>query len=160
MKNFMLWDGEKTNPIQSQTKPNSFSPQILWGLKNLFEKTKPICHPSAGNPKFEFRNPKQAEWVPFEKTKPICRRAKLAQTLIWKEIMVINQSEGHEKTKPNKANLLAFSVLWSRFALDCSGGLLHYNLLLMASSWSFFTFTPKSWAILMCFQDRPNLFNW
>jgi len=28
---------------QSQTKPNLFSPQILWGLKNQFEKTKPIC---------------------------------------------------------------------------------------------------------------------
>jgi len=34
--------GEKTNPIQSQTKPILFSPQIFWGLKTRFEKTKPI----------------------------------------------------------------------------------------------------------------------
>ncbi len=32
----------KTNPIQSQTKPILFSPQIFWGLKTQFEKTKPI----------------------------------------------------------------------------------------------------------------------
>ena len=30
---------EKTKPIQNQTKPILFSPQILWGLKNLLEKT-------------------------------------------------------------------------------------------------------------------------
>jgi len=42
MKNFTLLSGEKTKPIQSQTKPILFSPQIFWGLKNLFEKTNPI----------------------------------------------------------------------------------------------------------------------
>jgi len=42
MKIFTLWDGEKTNPIQSQTKPILFSPQIYLGVENEFEKTKPI----------------------------------------------------------------------------------------------------------------------
>ena len=39
----LYWIGHlvKTNPIQSQTKP--------------------ICRPSAGNPKYEARNPKQEE---------------------------------------------------------------------------------------------------
>jgi len=41
MKIFMVLDGEKTKPIQSQTKP--------------------ICRPSAGNPKHETLNPKQEE---------------------------------------------------------------------------------------------------
>jgi len=43
MKNFTLSSGKKTNPIQSQTNPILFSPQIFWGLKTQFEKTKPIC---------------------------------------------------------------------------------------------------------------------
>jgi len=34
---------KKTKPIQSQTKPILFSPQIFWGLKDQVEKTKPIC---------------------------------------------------------------------------------------------------------------------
>jgi len=41
-------------------------------------KNKPNSKPnkanrraSPGNPKFEFRNPKRAEWVLFEKTNPI-----------------------------------------------------------------------------------------
>jgi len=38
MKNFTLWIGEKTNPIQSQTKPILFSPQIFWGLKTGLKK--------------------------------------------------------------------------------------------------------------------------
>jgi len=42
MKILTILCGEKTNPIQSQTKPILFSPQIFWGLKTLFEKTKPI----------------------------------------------------------------------------------------------------------------------
>jgi len=42
MKIFAVLGGEKTNPIQSQTNPIIFSPQIFWGLKNEFEKTKPI----------------------------------------------------------------------------------------------------------------------
>ena len=33
MKIFTLWVGEKTKPIQSQSKPILFSPQIFWGLK-------------------------------------------------------------------------------------------------------------------------------
>jgi len=42
MRIFVLLGGEKTKPIQSQTKPISVSPQMLWGLKRLFEKTNPI----------------------------------------------------------------------------------------------------------------------
>jgi len=38
MKNFTLWAGEKTNPIQSQTKPILVSPQIFWGLKGHLKK--------------------------------------------------------------------------------------------------------------------------
>jgi len=40
----IYWIGHlvKTNPIQSQTKPIYVSPQHCWGLKNLFEKTKPM----------------------------------------------------------------------------------------------------------------------
>jgi hypothetical protein len=41
--------------------------------ETLFEKTKPIRRPLAGNPKHETRNPKRVERVLFEKTKPICR---------------------------------------------------------------------------------------
>jgi len=40
---FAVLGGEKTKPIQSQTNPILFSPQIFWGLKNQVEKTKPIC---------------------------------------------------------------------------------------------------------------------
>jgi len=47
---FAISAGEKTNPIQSQTKP--------------------ICRLSAGNPKHEALNPKRVEWMLFEKTKP------------------------------------------------------------------------------------------
>jgi len=43
MKNFTLLFGEKTKPIQSQTKPILFSPQIYLGVEKRFEKTKPIC---------------------------------------------------------------------------------------------------------------------
>jgi len=43
MKIFTLWVGEKTKPIQSQSNPIIFSPQIFWGLKDQFEKTKPIA---------------------------------------------------------------------------------------------------------------------
>ena len=45
----IYWIGHlvKTNPIQSQTKP--------------------ICRPSAGNPKHEVRNPKQDERVCLKK---------------------------------------------------------------------------------------------
>jgi len=32
----------KTNPIQSQTKPILFSPQIYLGVERRFEKTNPI----------------------------------------------------------------------------------------------------------------------
>jgi len=42
MKIFAVLGGEKTNPIQSQTNPIIFSPQIFWGLKDQFEKTNPI----------------------------------------------------------------------------------------------------------------------
>jgi len=38
MKNFTLWVGEKTKPIQSQTNPILFSPQIFWGLKGYLKK--------------------------------------------------------------------------------------------------------------------------
>jgi len=34
--------GEKTKPIQSQTNPILFSPQIYLGVEVLFEKTNPI----------------------------------------------------------------------------------------------------------------------
>ena len=44
-------------------------------------------------------NPAFLRWAIW-KNKPNLPAAKLAQTLIWKDIMVINQSEGHEKTKP------------------------------------------------------------
>jgi len=42
---FAVLCGEKTKPIQTQTKPILVSPQIFWGLKTRFEKTKPICRP-------------------------------------------------------------------------------------------------------------------
>jgi len=42
MKIFTLLVGEKTKPIQSQTKPILFSPQIYLGVERRFEKTKPI----------------------------------------------------------------------------------------------------------------------
>jgi hypothetical protein len=42
MKIFVVFGGKKTKPIQSQTKPILFSPQIFWGLKTQFEKTNPI----------------------------------------------------------------------------------------------------------------------
>ena len=48
--------------------PVSVGERVEW---MLFEKTKPICRPLVGNPKFEFRNPKQ-----FEKTNPIFQRPK------------------------------------------------------------------------------------
>jgi len=38
MKILTLWAGEKTNPIQSQTKPILVSPQIFWGLKGYLKK--------------------------------------------------------------------------------------------------------------------------
>ena len=71
-----------------KTKPNKanlFSPQHCWGLKNLFEKTKPIY-----------------------------RWAKLAQSLIWKEIMVINGPVGHEKTKPIRQERIAGEGLFGK----------------------------------------------
>jgi len=42
MKIIHFGGGQKTKPIQSQTKPILFSSQMLWGLKGLFEKTNPI----------------------------------------------------------------------------------------------------------------------
>jgi len=42
MKDFVVLGGEKTNPIQSQSKPILFSPQIYLGVERRFEKTKPI----------------------------------------------------------------------------------------------------------------------
>jgi len=56
MKNFMVLDGEKTKPIQSQTKPISDEATFCCGrieiatvatllrndISGLFEKTKPI----------------------------------------------------------------------------------------------------------------------
>ena len=42
MMNFSVLGGEKTKPIQSQTKPILISPQHCWGLKTQVEKTKPI----------------------------------------------------------------------------------------------------------------------
>jgi len=42
MNIFTLLVGEKTKPIQSQTKPILFSPQIYLGVEDWFEKTKPI----------------------------------------------------------------------------------------------------------------------
>ena len=57
----------------------------------------------------------------FEKTKPICGRAKLAQSLIWqvimKNFMLWRRRENKANSKPNKANLLAFSVLRSAFSV-------------------------------------------
>jgi len=38
MRFFAVLCGEKTKPIQSQTKPNLFSPQIFWGLKGYLKK--------------------------------------------------------------------------------------------------------------------------
>ena len=35
---FAVLGGEKTKPIQSQTKPILVSPQIFWGLKNNLKK--------------------------------------------------------------------------------------------------------------------------
>ena len=57
---------------------------ILVGMfyRLRFEKTKPICRPSVGNPK-------QVEWESndralFEKTKPICKELKWTQVSIIK----------------------------------------------------------------------------
>jgi hypothetical protein len=41
------------NKKQSQSNPILFSPQFYWGLKNQFEKTKPISNASS-----------DAEWIP------------------------------------------------------------------------------------------------
>jgi len=35
---FAISGGEKTNPIQSQTKPILVSPQIFWGLNGYLKK--------------------------------------------------------------------------------------------------------------------------
>jgi hypothetical protein len=43
MKKNQRFGLEKTNPIQSQTKPILFSPQIYLGVEDWVEKTKPIC---------------------------------------------------------------------------------------------------------------------
>ena len=80
---------EKTAVWTWKNKPNLFSPQHCWGLKNQVEKTKPISRALPGNPKSEYLNPKQDERVWFEKTKPIYERAKLAQGLLRKDIMAI-----------------------------------------------------------------------
>jgi len=40
---FVVLGGEKTKPIQSQTKPIYLAPRFIWGLKTQVEKTKPIC---------------------------------------------------------------------------------------------------------------------
>ena len=37
------FDGPRLRKNKPNSKPNLFSPQMLWGLKNRFEKTKPIC---------------------------------------------------------------------------------------------------------------------
>jgi len=70
MKIFMVLGGEKTKPIQSQTNPISVSPQTCSGGFERNLKKQNQSRPSAGNPKFEFRNPKRVEWKLFEKTKP------------------------------------------------------------------------------------------
>jgi hypothetical protein len=38
MRDFVVLGGKKTKPIQTQTKPILFSPQIFWGLKNRLKK--------------------------------------------------------------------------------------------------------------------------
>jgi len=38
MKIFTVSGGEKTKPIQSQTKPILVRPQIFWGLKGYLKK--------------------------------------------------------------------------------------------------------------------------
>ena len=44
------------------------NPEFLQsGYLNKQNQSQPL----AGNPKFEFRNPKRVEWELFEKTKPI-----------------------------------------------------------------------------------------
>jgi hypothetical protein len=45
-------------------------------MQILFGKTKPICRALAGNTKFEYLNPEQAEKGTFEKTKPMLKWAK------------------------------------------------------------------------------------
>ena len=71
----IYWIGHlvKTNPIQSQTKPILFSPQIYLGVEKGVEKTKPILF----SPQIYLGVERR-----FEKTKPICGRAELAQSLI------------------------------------------------------------------------------
>ena len=70
MKIFAVLGGEKTKPIQSQTKPIRVSPQIYLGVEKQNQS-----RPLAGNPKHEVRNPKRVEML-FEKTKPIFEWAK------------------------------------------------------------------------------------
>ena len=80
MENFTLWAGEKTKPIQSQTKPNLFSPQIYLGIEDWVEKTKPICwssnlhNVSNGNGLWGFRRLeaawKQSQFKPNQSQSP------------------------------------------------------------------------------------------
>jgi len=70
-----ILDGEKTKPIQTQTKPIRVSPQTCAG-----------------------------GWKAIWKNKANFEIVKLAQTLYWKEIMAINRLAEPKKTKPNKAN--------------------------------------------------------
>jgi len=98
----------------------------------LFEKTKPICRPLAGNPKHEVRNPKRVELVLFEKTKPIYRSTNLRNYLnsndLWKcirfwaaknkanskpNLFSPQISLGVEKTKP----IISFRVRRSEFSV-------------------------------------------
>ena len=60
----------RVNPVIFLRKTGWYKGKMtkIWAK---FEKTKPICRPSAGNPKHETRNPKRVEWGLFEKTKPI-----------------------------------------------------------------------------------------
>jgi len=93
---FSISCGEKTKPIQSQTKPicrpsagnpklEALNPkQEKRELKDSSEsKFERVClkkqnqnRPLAGNSKHEARNPKRVERVRFEKTKPISKWVK------------------------------------------------------------------------------------
>jgi len=66
-----LTPGEnKPNQSQSKLAPSTAG-GYCWGLKKQNQ-----CRPSAGNPKSEYLNPKQVEWMLFEKTKPIWNQRK------------------------------------------------------------------------------------
>ena len=69
-------------------------------------KTKPISRPSAGNPKYEARNPKSTEfaWAYLKKQSQFATCANGRKCLIWKGLYEKTPVSGAKKQSQFKAN--------------------------------------------------------